>query len=253
MDIWLKLVFICPLLFLAGVIDGIAGGGGIIALPAYLLAGLPVQAAYGCNKLQSCIGTGASLFRYAKSGFWDLKTALIAAVPALAGSWISTKIILSLDDSAIKLIIIIAMVFILGLTLLTRRVHLGQVTKLTLSPKNLWICLGIGLVLGLYDGFFGPGGGTIAMMLFAVLLRYDMRVGNGNGKVIIVASNLMAVIHHLLAGNVLWRIALPATLANVLGSYLGASLSIKKGPGLVNRILLLVVVLLLVQAVIKLL
>lgn len=95
MDYLSQLLLICPLLLVAGIIDGVSGGGGIIALPTYIMAGLPLNIAYGCNKMQSCLGTAAGLIKYAKNGFVDIKAALIASITAILGSHISTKIFFS--------------------------------------------------------------------------------------------------------------------------------------------------------------
>ncbi len=252
MELFIDLLFICPLLFIAGIIDGIAGGGGIIALPAYIMAGLPLNVAYGCNKFQSCIGTSASMFRYAKSGYVDLKAALISAVFAIAGSYISTQIMLTLNDSIKRIIIVCAMIFILSLTLLVNRVKSGESTKIEINTKNVLICFGLGFLLGLYDGFFGPGGGTVALMLYSLAFGYDVRVGSGNGKVIVVVSNLIALINYIVHGYVLYSIAIPAAIVNILGSYIGASLAVKNGTKLVKKILIAVVIIVVIQAITKL-
>ena len=255
MNFWEIALFVCPMLFLAGCIDGISGGGGIIALPTYLLTGMPINAAYGCNKLQSFLGTSASLYKYARCGFVDYIPALICGVGAIVGSAISTRVMLHLDDSIKTWIIVGAMCFILTLTLLTVRMNTdgkeAKKQKCTLSSSAK--CLMLGLVLGLYDGFFGPGGGTVALMLFSVLFRYDMRVATGNGKLVIVVSNLMALIGYIRGGYVMYAVAIPASIANIAGSYIGASLAVKKGKTLVRKMLLLVVAVLLVQTALKLL
>lgn len=254
-NLFLNLLFICPLLFLAGLIDAISGGGGIIALPSYIMTGMPLSFAYGCNKFQSCIGTSAALYRYAKSGYVDIKAALISAIPAIAGSFISTRIMLLLDDSVKSAIIIVAMIFIITLTLITNKVSVGEdgeVTHIGITVKNSLLLLGIGFFLGLYDGFFGPGGGTIALMLFSIFFKYDFRTASGNGKVIIVVSNLIALVNYIIEGSILYEIAIPATIANIAGCYLGASLAVKNGKKLVKKFLFAVVIILIVQAILKL-
>ena len=253
MDLFLKLVFLCPMLFIAGIVDGVSGGGGIIALPAYLMTGMPVTAAYGCNKMQSCIGTGASLFRYAKSGYVDVRAALFSAVAAIVGSYVSTQIMLSLSESTVKLIIAAAMCFIITLTLIINKVASGENTRIHMTVKTVLQCFGIGLILGLYDGFFGPGGGTIALMLFSMIFKYNVCTASGNGKLIIVVSNFSALVNYIINGSVLYEYAIPATIANILGSYIGASLAVKNGKKIVKKFMLAVVVMLVGQAVLKLL
>lgn len=252
MEIFSDLIFVCPLLFIAGIIDAIAGGGGIISLPAYIMTGMPLNVAYGCNKMQSCLGTATALYRYAKSDLVDVKPSLVSSVTAIAGSYISTQIMLHLDDSIKSIIIIVAMCFIITLTLMTNKISSGEETRINLSRRNVFVCLAAGLTIGLYDGFFGPGGGTVALMLFSVLFKYDFRTASGNGKIIIVVSNLIALINYIATGNILYEIAIPATISNMLGCWLGASLAVKNGKKLVKVFLIAVVVILLIQAGLKL-
>ena len=254
MDLLEKLLIICPLLFFAGLIDGISGGGGIISLPAYLLTDMPLSLAYGCNKMQSLLGTSASLFKYAKSGMVDLKPALIACITAIIGSTVSTKIMFNLGDDVKQYIVIGAMIFIIVLTLLISFFKLGtrEMKKLTLTPSKVAMCLLCGALLGLYDGFFGPGCGTIALMLFTLIFGYDMHVATGNGKVIIVVSNMIALISYIVKGSIIYSIAIPASIANIIGSYLGAHLAVKKGKRLVKWVLYIVVTVVIAQAFLKL-
>ncbi len=236
---WLQqMLLLCPLLFIAGIIDGVSGGGGLIALPSYLLAGLPVSAAYGCNKMQSCLGTSASMAKYMQSGMFDLKSALPAAIMAMAGSWCATQIMLTLTDPVKKVIITVATFFVIAIMVLSGKLKVENyaLRRIDFSGKHIIISMGIGLLLGLYDGFFGPGGGTVAMLLFALILRYDLRVGCGNGKFIIVVSNFVSMLTYILHGDVIYRIAIPCSVCNIAGSYLGASLATKRGAKFVKYI-----------------
>ena len=238
MTLFYQLLLLCPLLFIAGIIDGISGGGGLIALPSYLLAGLPVSTAYGCNKMQSCLGTSASMAKYMQSGMFDLKAALPAAATAMVGAWCATQIMLTLPDTTKKVIITVATFFVIGIMLLSGRMKVENyaLRRIDFSGKNIIISMGIGLLLGLYDGFFGPGGGTVAIILFAIFMKYDMRVGCGNGKFIIVVSNFISMVTYILHGDVVYKIALPCSVCNIAGSYLGATLATKRGAKFVKYI-----------------
>lgn len=251
MELWQQLLILCPLLLIAGVVDGISGGGGMIALPSYLIAGLPISSAYACNKIQSCLGTSASFFKYAKSGLVDFVTAIPAAIAAIGGSVVATSIMKSLDDGPKKIIIAVSMCFVVVLTIFSGRIKIEKFTarRKALSPATIALCLAVGFMLGLYDGFFGPGGGTVAILLFALLMKYDLRVGGGNGKLIIVVANLTSTIMYLLSGDVLFEIALPCSAANIVGSYVGASLATKKGAKFVKYISFAVIGALLIYAI----
>lgn len=242
------------MLLIAGIIDGISGGGGLIALPSYLAAGLPITSAYACNKMQSFLGTSASLAKYASSRLLDLRSALPAAVSAILGSFISTQIMLRLEDRVKNIIIIALMCFVICLSFISQRVRIDGYSsrKVELSVKNLILCFSIGFTLGLYDGFFGPGGGTIAILLYAVIMKLDLRVGGGNGKLIVVVSNLTSLISYVIHGSIIYAIAIPCSLANIVGSYIGATLATRKGAGLVKYVSWVVIGALLVYTVIKL-
>ena len=254
MEFWQQLLFLCPMLLIAGIIDGISGGGGLIALPSYLIAGLPISSAYACNKMQSFLGTSASLAKYAKSRLLDVRSAIPAALAAIVGSYLSTQIMLSLEDQTKNVIMITAMCFVILLTILSYRIKIEAYTVTRIPPtvKTTLLCLCVGFMLGLYDGFFGPGGGTIAILLFALLMKYDLRVGGGNGKLIVVISNLTSMITYILHGDVIYAIAIPCAIANIIGSYIGASLATKKGTGFVKYISWAVILTLLVYTVVKL-
>ena len=252
MELFYDLLFICPMLFLAGIIDGVAGGGGIISLPSYILTGIPIKVAYGCNKMQSMFGTAVSLVKYARGGFLDTKISLITSASAILGSLISTRIILTLSNNAVKVIITVAMCFVIALTLLVNKLPDGDRKRAKIDQKNILLGLFAGIILGLYDGFFGPGGGTVAMMLFVLLFGYDIRTGTGNGKIIIVISNFFALINYALQGLILYEIAIPATICNIIGSYLGTVLALKYGKKIVKKFLILIVIVLVIQSVFKL-
>lgn len=251
MDTFYKLLFLCPALFAAGLVDGVAGGGGIISLPSYIFAGLPLNVAYGCNKMQSCFGTASALVQYAKNGLVDVKTALLASITALLGAHFSTQIMLSLNEATIKTIIAVCMCFILGLTCLIGRMKGGERTKADTGVTTVLLCLALGITVGLYDGFFGPGGGTVALMLFVLFFSYDIRVGSGNGKIVVVCSNLVALVEYIIDGSVWYEIAIPATIANMLGCHIGAKLAVKKGKTLVKKVLVFVVVFVVISGIIK--
>lgn len=251
MELFYKLLFICPALFVAGLIDGIAGGGGIISLPSYIAAGLPLNMAYGCNKMQSCFGTAAALVRYGKEGLLDIKPAIIACVTALLGSYISTEIMIGLQDNVKNIIIAVAMGFIIVLTLLTGNMKGGERRTIEIKGRTIALCLLLGLVLGFYDGFFGPGGGTIALMMFTLFFGYDIRVGAGNGKLVVVVSNLIALVDYIANDMIWYEIAIPATACNMIGCYLGAHLAVKNGRKLVKKVIAVVALILVIQGIMK--
>ena len=244
-----SLFYLVPLLLIAGVLDGIAGGGGIIALPAYLLTGMPVHSAYACNKLQSGLGTFCSCYKYVKEGFADLKMTLFALPLTILSSFLATRLILHTDSEKVKLIIVCCIPIAVVLMFLRRKITSKTLKRQEMSMKTVLLSMLAGALLGTYDALFGPGGGTIAMILFSILLSYDLRVGNGNGKVIIFASNITATINYIVSGYMIWYISIPCAIANMIGSYLGAAIVIKKGEKIVFPAMLTVITVLIVQTV----
>lgn len=253
MEFLSDLIYLTPLLFVAGVLDGISGGGGIIALPSYMLTGMPMHCAYACNKLQSGCGTLCSGIKYLKEGLADIKVSLIALPFTIISSMLSTRIILNLDSDKIKLIIAVCIPVAVILMFLKRRASSKSETKRTLSTRVAFLSMMSGAILGAYDALFGPGGGSIAVIIFSMLLNYDLRVGCGNGKIIILVSNFTALINYIISGYMIWHVAIPCSLSNMLGSYIGAVIAVKKGEKIVFPTMLIIIAVLVVETLLGIL
>ena len=247
-----SLLYLIPLLFIAGVLDSIAGGGGLIALPAYMLTGMPIHSAYACNKLQSAAGTATASAKFIKDGYTDIRVALIALPFTVLASFLATEIVMSLNSDTIKLIIAACIPIAVILMFLKRKIAAKTILRQELTVKTISLSIASGLVLGTYDALFGSGGGTIAMIIFSLLLNYDLRVGNANSKLIIMTSNITAAISYTVQGFMLFHIAIPCAIANMLGSYIGATIAIKKGDKIVLPTMLIVIAFLVGQVVLGL-
>ena len=246
------LIYLVPVLFVAGFLDGIAGGGGIIALPAYMMTGMPVHSAYACNKLQSGVGTLVAGIEYIKNGYADIKTAIIALPFTIMASFLSTRFIINVDEDIIKTIISICMPIVIVMMILKRKIVSKSVTKQEIGKKTILLSMLSGILIGTYDGLFGPGCGTTAMIIFSVLMNYDLCVGNANGKIIIVVSNITAMINYIASGYMIYYIAIPCAAANMVGSLLGAKVAIKKGERIVLPAMLTLISMLALQTIIVL-
>ncbi len=247
-----SLIYLVPLLLIAGVLDGIAGGGGIIAMPAYLLSGMPVHSIYACNKFQGALGNLTSCAKYIKDGYADVKLSLITLPFTVGASYLSTKLILCLDNEKIKLFIVCCLPVALICMFFKRKLTSKTVKKHSVTLKTVMLSVMSGILIGAYNALFGPGGGTIAMIIYSILLNYDLRVGNGNGKIIITVSNLTAAIQYIFSGYMLWHIAIPCACANMLGAYIGATVAMKKGEKAVLPAMLAVVAILIIQTILGL-
>ena len=220
-------LIVCPLVFLAGFIDSIAGGGGLISLPAYLISGLPAHLASGTNKMSAMFGTTLSTYKYAKEKKVAWRAAIPAVCGALPGAAIGARLQLLVPERIIY-IFMMCMIPVVALVTLLRKNKMPE-EELPEKPVNLFVSTLVGLVIGTYDGFFGPGTGTFLMMAFTMFCGLNLVMASGSAKVVNLASNLASMVTFLFSGQILYLLALPAAACSMLGNYLGARLAVKKG------------------------
>ncbi len=235
-------LIVCPLVFLAGVIDSIAGGGGLISLPAYLIAGIPPHYALGTNKLSSCIGTFASTARYIKNKSVNYRIGAVSVILALAGSFLGANLALMVSESVIKNLLLFVLPFTAFFVLKNKKTDDNRVP---LSDKLTFLiaCLA-SFVIAVYDGFYGPGTGTFLILCYTVFARMDIKTASGNTKIVNLSSNLAAVVTFLLHGKVIFLLGLTAAIFSIAGHYIGSGLVLKKGYKIVKPVMLLVLALL---------
>lgn len=244
-----NLIWLCPLLFIAGFIDSIAGGGGLIAMPAYMMCGMPIRLVYGCNKFQCAFGSTSAAVRYFKSGCLDIRITAVSAVTSFLFSMLGTRIIFYLTEAQIRTMLMFLLPLTALLVIFVKNVWSYEAKSQPLTRKNVSMALLTGMIIGLYDSLYGPGGGTIALLLFTLLLRYDVRTSSGNAKMVLIVSNYTALLSYLLSGNVLFVIAVPCAVCNVLGNYIGAGFAVKKGAKLIRPIMIGVVAVLIIKII----
>ncbi len=242
MTILQMILVVCPLVFLAAFVDAIAGGGGLISLPAYLFTGMPTHMAYGSNKFSACIGSMFSAYRFLKTGTVYLKVAILSAVFALVGSYLGARLTLVLSDQALKLSMTILLP-IIAIFILFKKKNADDVNTVERLSKPAVIGLSavIGFAIGTYDGFFGPGTGTFLILAYTSIMGFDFRTACGNARIVNLASNFAALIVYIAAGKVMYAIAIPATICSMLGYWLGAGLAIKKGAKFIRPVMLCVI------------
>ncbi|MFR5245175.1 MAG: sulfite exporter TauE/SafE family protein [Clostridium sp.] len=237
------LLIICPIFFISGIIDSIGGGGGLIALPTYLMIGLPVRSAYGCNKLQAGLGNLVSAIKYFKNNMVDLRIALVSAITAMTGAWIGTKIIFLLPEESIQKAITVALPVIALIMVLRKTDARNVIMRSEISKETVVQALIVGVIMGFYNSLFGPGIGTVAIIAFTMIMHYDARCASGNGKVLIVLTNAIALVSYVKTGNVAYEIACPAALCAIAGNLVGVNLAIRKGEKIIKPVMLVVVIL----------
>ena len=248
MELSLRMVLIVVVgVFLASFVDGVAGGGGIISVPTYFLAGLPAHLALGTNKLSSCIGTSVSAARFIKGGYVDWKLGVPSILLALYGAHLGTRLQLALDERYLKWLLLAVLPVVAVVVLRQKRLpeERGEIAP----GKQAAIVLAAALIVGAYDGFYGPGTGTFLILIFCQLGRMDLRTASGNVKLVNLASNIGALATSLLNGKVFLVLGLIGAVASVAGHYIGAGLAIKDGSKIVRPIILLVLILLAVKVI----
>ena len=226
--------------FLASFVDGIAGGGGIISVPTYFLAGLPAHLALGTNKLSSCIGTAVSTGRYVKHGYVDWKL----GIPSIL---LGTLLQLSLDERILKWLLLIVLPIVAVVVL--RQRQLPEERREMDERRRAAIVWLASFVVGGYDGFYGPGTGTFLLLIFCTLAGLELRTASGNVKLVNLASNLGAVFTSLMNGKIFLLLGLIGAVSSVAGHYIGSGLAIKDGSRIVRPVVLLVLVLLAVKVI----
>ncbi|HWP51052.1 MAG TPA: TSUP family transporter [Clostridia bacterium] len=229
-----------PLVFFAGFVDSVAGGGGLISLPAYLFAGLPVHIAFGTNKMAASFGTAIAVRQFAKNGDIRFRPALISAAGAIVGAWFGAHLVMLMSAETLQIMMMTCLP-VVAIFMLTRK-QLGYDENNFLVPeKENLRCAVIGTVIGVYDGLFGPGTGTFLLMCFTTFLGYSMVTATANAKVVNLASNIGALVTYMLGGKVLYAIGIPCILSASLGNYIGSKMAIKKGSRFIRPVMTFVI------------
>ena len=248
-DLQQTLLIVCPLVFLGGLIDAVAGGGGLITLPAYLLAGLPPHLASGTNKCGNAFGTILSTGRFLKHGNIHIPSAAAGGVMALVGAWLGAQLNMIMPEEFLRYVMLAA-VPLMAIFLLFKRNFGTEDHSHELGKNKLLITAGcIGLAVGCYDGFFGPGAGTFLMIAFTGLCKFDLLTASGNTKVANSASNVASLVTFGLSGQVLWAVGIPAALCGIAGNYVGSSIALKGGQKVIRPTFFVVLTLLVLKLV----
>ncbi len=247
----LTYVIVCLMVGIAGFVDSIAGGGGLITLPVYMMTGLPVHNCLATNKMSSSMGTCIATAKYASKGFVPWKIAPFCIPCAFAGSAIGANIALVISDGPFKILMLI----ILPLT------GLYVLFKKDLSPAGeeldfkitLFLSMLIAFLIGIYDGFYGPGTGTFLILLLTGIAKMKLERANGLTKVINLSTNIAALTVFLINGQVILPLGIAAGCCNIIGNYIGAARFEKGGSKIARPIILLVLAIFMIKVVSELL
>jgi len=241
-------LFLLAASFFAGLIDSIAGGGGLIQLPA-LLIGLPkseTAEVLGTNKLSAVFGTTTAAALYRKQIKPDPKILIAMGLPAFLGSAGGAVLASKIPTSSMRPMVLVLLIIVAVYTWF--KPDLGKFENLRHLPKRrVQIAAIAGVVIGFYDGIFGPGTGSFLMLILVASLGYAFITASAIAKVVNVATNVGAITVFGINGAVLWQIGIILGIANITGAVIGARLAIKGGSTLVRKVFLLVTVALIVK------
>jgi uncharacterized protein len=221
--------------FAAGFIDSVAGGGGLILVPSFILAGLPPQLALGQEKIVSTLGTIAAIRNFIKNKrvIW---AAVATGIPAgLLGAYIGAQAILYFDPETIgKIILAMLPVGIVFSFIPKKSREEKTTTEINKAVLLFWVPITV-FFIGFYDGFFGPGTGSFLIIALHYLLKFDLVSASATSKLFNFSSNIGALIAFIISGNVLYVLAIPLVLMNLFGNHVGSSSALKYGPKLIQR------------------
>ncbi|MCF0159587.1 MAG: TSUP family transporter [Bacteroidaceae bacterium] len=234
----LPYLIVCPLVFLAGFIDAIAGGGGLISIPAYILAGLPPHFALGTNKFSSAMGTTVATWQYARQGYIHWPQAIVSILAALIGSYIGSNIALLVPDDTFKMVMLVILPLIA--LYVTFRKKLTSDKPAYPLGKTLYLIAGLGFFIGMYDGFYGPGTGTFLMLALTGIAHVTLNDAAGITKTTNLTSNI-AALAVFFQHDVVWlRMGIVAAIFSIVGNYLGARFFTQRGVAIVRPTIFIV-------------
>lgn len=239
------LIFLAIAAGFAGFVDAMAGGGGLIQLPALIL-GLPnkeLPLILGTNKVPSIFGTTAAARNYFKNLKPDIPLTLSMMGPAFIGSIAGASFATTVPKDLFKPLIVLLLLVVAIYTWRNPTLGISEKLKFTHKKRLVFVAL-IGLLIGFYDGIFGPGTGTFLVFFLVSGIGYAFLKASGTAKLVNISTNAGAILSFQLTGHILWQLGLILAVANVVGAIIGSHLAIRGGSPLVRKVFLAVIFLL---------
>ncbi len=233
-----KLIFLCLAGFIGAFVDSIAGGGGLITIPAYLLAGIPPHISLGTNKFAATAGSLISTAGYHKSSMVNFKLLRVAVPMTALGATLGVFSVLRIPQDFLYPLVSVA-ILVVGLYTFFKK-DIGKTNYFTtITNKKILFVSFIGFTLGFYDGFFGPGTGAFLIFIFIKFLKFDFTHASGNAKLINFTSNITSLVVFAFNGKIDYALGIPIGFAMILGSLIGTKLAIKNGAKFIKPIFLI--------------
>jgi uncharacterized membrane protein YfcA len=236
------------LAFIAGFIDAVVGGGGLIQIPALLIAfpDKPVATLFGTNKIAAISGTSVAAYQYARRIRFDYRLLAVVCLAACIASFLGAKVVSLVRADVLKPVILIILIIMAGYVSMNKNLGALQTKSLPYRKQMLFGAL-IGLVVGFYDGFFGPGTGSFLIVGFVVFLGFEFVTASAYAKIINCVTNISALFVFIRQGYFLLGIGLLMAAFNIAGNIVGSRMALSKGNGFVRSIFLLVVSLMIIR------
>jgi uncharacterized membrane protein YfcA len=230
-----EIALLCVAAFFAAFVDSIAGGGGLISLPAFMITGISPHMALGTNKFSSTCASFTSSIKFAQSGKVDFKILKFLLPFTLVGAVMGTHTMLKINAGYLNSIVMVLLLFVSIYSVFSKNVGMEDKFKV-LKKKSIFLGILLAFSLGFYDGFFGPGTGSFLIFGLIYIFNFDFVRSGGNSKVLNFTSNITSLSVFLINGQIDYRLGIPAAISMIIGSKLGASTAILKGSKLIRPI-----------------
>ena len=237
------LVLLCAAAFAAGFIDAIVGGGGLIQTPMglILLPNLPVSTVIGTLKIPAFSGTSFAVYQYLKKVDMNWKLLSIMMLLAFPSAFLGSTLLTYVSNDFMKPLLLVVLSFLVIYTYAKK--NFGEHIEKNHPPRTQILnAIGISFIVGLYDGFIGPGTGSFLVVAFIAIMGFDFLHASANAKMVNLATNFGSIFLFILKGKIIWAIALPMAASNALGGWIGAKLAINKGNSFIRIFFLIVVI-----------
>ena len=248
MDSIFLVTFLGIAAFLAGLVDAVVGGGGLIQLPALLSAypNTSTATVFATNKIASLVGTSGAAYNYMRKVSIPYKIVLPGALAAFVGAALGASVVTLLPKEVMRPLVLVMLILVGAYTLLKK--NLGQgAGNIQESFRTKLIIIGIGAVVGFYAGFFGPGAGSFFIFLLVRFTGMDFLQASTSAKIMNVCTNLGALLYFGVSVEVMWKLGIFMAVCNLIGAQIGSSVAIKKGSAFVRKVFLVVVSILIIK------
>lgn len=248
MDIESVLVLIAVAAFMAGFVDAVVGGGGLIQIPALFTAFPSASPAslFGTNKIASIVGTSSAAIQYSRRVSIPWRIALPGAVAALIGAWFGARAVAWMPVELLRPLVLVLLILVAAYTFARKDFGTAH-NKAEIAGRDILITIAIALAVGFYDGFFGPGTGSFFIFLLVRFVALDFLHASATAKILNVATNFAALSFFASSVDLLWKAGLLMAVCNLGGALVGSRLALRHGAGFVRRIFLMVVVILIAK------